>query len=65
MQVTHVMNNRAKKKVIFTFLVFKQNIDAQFHMNMKNHHHHVNYLNFNYAIFCHLVFFYADSIFGK
>jgi hypothetical protein len=33
------------------FFVFYQNIYAQLHTNVKNHHHHANYHNLNYPIF--------------
>jgi len=35
----------------YVFLVINQNIHAQLCMNVKTHHHHMNYLKLDYLIF--------------
>jgi len=60
MQVTCVGNNHVKNKssclwklmyTFFEFMAFYQNIDAQLCMHVKNHYHHMNYLELNYGNF--------------
>jgi cytochrome b561 len=36
---------------IFAFLVINQNIHTQLCMNVKRHHHHMNYLTLDYSVF--------------
>jgi hypothetical protein len=35
----------------FAFLAINQNIHIQLCMNVKTHHHHINYLKLDYLIF--------------
>jgi hypothetical protein len=49
----------------FEFTTFYQNIDAQICMHVKNHYHHINYLELNYAIFSHLNLLSIDFIYGR
>jgi len=56
--ITCVGNNLAKKHVWlsiethignYAFMVINQNILTQLCMNVKTHHHHMNYLKLNYS----------------
>jgi len=38
------------------FLIINQNIHTQLCMNVKTHHHHMNYLKLNYSIFLTWIF---------